>query len=136
MISLNGRWLGGFVLAIALLKGAPLFGQTFEVGGNGQFAYVIVEDDDGGIFGSAGVEACARCSDRFAVFGEYSHWARPQRSPTKTLTGLDIAGGGLRIHNRRDPSGRLRQFFDLGLGGARSRGISTGPALNRSGIDM
>jgi hypothetical protein len=122
MISPNRRWLGGFVLAVALLKAAPLSAQTFEVGVNGQLAAVIVEDDDGGMFASAGVDVCAKCSDRFGCFAEYSHWARPQplRSATRVLPGMDLGGGGLRIHGR-NPSGGVRGFFDVGLGGGQYR---------------
>jgi hypothetical protein len=110
MTSPSRRWFGRLLLAVSLLKWTPLHAQDIELGGNAAFAGKVVVTpprdarssgqsnaavSQGWAFG-AGVEACAKCGDRFALFGEYSHWARPQpsRSAASGLTGMDIAGGG------------------------------------------
>ena len=141
MTSPNRRWFGRLLLAVSLLKWTPLHAQDMELGGNAAFAGKVVVTpprdvrspgqgnaavSEGWVVG-AGVEACAKCGDRFGLFGEYSHWARPQplRSATSGLTGMDIAGGGLRI---QAPTllGGIRSFVDVGLGVGRYRWLQSG----------
>jgi len=123
MTSPNRRWLDRLLLAVSFLTWTPLHAQDLELGGNAAFARI----SDVGGFASAGVEACAWCGDRFALFGEYSHWARLQslRSGTSGLTSVDIAGGGLRI---QAPTllGGVRSFIDVGLGVGRYRLLQSG----------
>ncbi len=130
----NRRRLARLLLAVSFLTWTRLHAQELELGGNAAFAGKVVVTpqadkravSDGGIVG-AGVEACAWCGDRFALFGEYSHWARLQSlsSATKGLTGVDIAGGGLRIQG---PTllGSVRSFVDVGLGVGRYRWLQSG----------
>ena len=132
MTSPNRRWLGRLLLAVSFLKWTPLHAQDIAVGGNALAGEVWVTPRantravaEGGFLG-AGVEACTKCGDRFALFGEYSHWARlqPLRSATR-LTGVDISGGGLRTQG---PTllGGIRSFVDVGLGVGRYRLLESG----------
>ena len=142
MTSPNRRWRGWLLLALpSFLTWTPLYAQDLELGGNAAFAGKVVvtpprevrSPGQGNAAVSeewvvgAGVEACAKCGDRFGLFGEYSHWARPQplRSATRGLTGIDIAGGGLRTQG---PTllGGVRSFVDVGLGVGRYRWLQAG----------
>ena len=127
MTSPNRRWLGRLLLAVSFLKSSPLYAQAMEVGGSVGLARVEAVERklsvSGGMFASAGVEFSAHDrSDRYAFFADYSHWARllPSRSPT--ITGVDFACLGGRIHGPNLPGG-VRGFVDLawGVGQYRSR---------------
>jgi hypothetical protein len=122
MVTSHRSWLGGFLSGVALLDSTPVFAQRLEVELKTQAAYVLVEDGDGGVFAGLGVEACAKCNDRFGLFGEYVHWARPQALPSaaRGLTGMDLVGGGVRIGGG-DSSRRIQSFFDVGFGIAQVR---------------
>ena len=141
MTSPNRRWRGRLLLALLFLTWTPLHAQDLELGGNAAFAGKVVVTpprdvrspgqgnaavSEGAVVG-VGVEACSWCGNRFALFGEYSHWARLQssRSATSRLTGMDIAGGGLRTQG---PTllGGIRSFVDVGLGVGRYRWLQSG----------
>jgi hypothetical protein len=83
------------------------------------------------------VEACAFCSGRFALLGEYSHWfsGNGTRTGFDRVRSADLAGAGLRIQSR----GRARAFFDIGLVGGRDghtsgRGGAIGGVVVGTGV--
>jgi len=92
--------------------------QTLELGGRaGGGAFGV---SSGGASGSAqlGVEACVLCGGRFALFGEYSHWASVAGNGfSDRVHSADLAGGGLRIQWSR----LVRPFLDIGVVGGRDR---------------
>lgn len=105
-----------------LVAAALAYGQKLELGalvGVGAFG---AEDLQARSYGNAGVEACALCSRRFALFGEYSHWEETAaRFPTR-IQRSDLAAGGLRIQGGR----RIRPFFDIGIAGGQDRYVYSG----------
>ena len=81
-------------------------------GGAGAYSYV---DDNARSRGVVGLEVCAYCSGRFALFGGFSHFL-PPGAPSH-YGAANLVEGGLRIQGRR----RVRPFFDAGIAVANSR---------------
>lgn len=105
--------MGKRLVIFTVLAAVLAFGQKVDLGVVGGFGGVAVEDNAGGGFGMFGAEVCAFSSSRFALFGEYHHWERA--GGTGEIKSADLAAGGLRVQGR----GRVRPFFDVGLGGGR-----------------
>lgn len=81
-------------------------------GGAGQYSYI---DDSSNTRGVVGVEVCAYCAGRFALFGGFSHFTPPvARSGYQAA---DLVEGGLRIQGRR----LVRPFLDVGVAVGQSR---------------
>jgi hypothetical protein len=66
-----------------------------------------------------GVEACALCEKKYALFGGYDHWLAPT-DPYPTYSSADTLSAGFRIQGRH----RVRPFADIGFTLAQSRGRS------------
>jgi hypothetical protein len=81
-------------------------------GGAGGYAYI--ENSHAGVRGVVGVEVCALCGGRFAIFGEYNHFLPP--TGNSGYQSAELFGGGLRIQGR----GRVRPFFDAGFAAGKS----------------
>jgi hypothetical protein len=83
----------------------------FEVGVKGGVGAYGADNAPSPGFGQVGVEVCAYCGGRYALFGEYSHWLSPAAPKSGIIDSADLFGVGLRIQGRR----RVRPFFDIGL---------------------
>ena len=123
--------------ASAILLCAPSFAQTekprYEVGfraGAGGYSYI---DDNPYTRAVLGLEACAFCGKRYALFGAYSHFLAP--GPPSRYKSADLFNTGLRIQGRR----RVSPFFDVGFAAGYSRflwGASTIRSMTTAGIGL
>lgn len=98
---------------------APCFAQAenarFEAGvkaGAGSYSYL---DDRAGTRGVLGVEACAFCGGRYALFAAYNHFLAPGQP--SSYESADLLNVGLRIQGSR----RVSPFFDAGFAAGNSR---------------
>ena len=96
---------------LLILTASAGLAQEFEIGAVGGFSAVGASDVP--VVGSvaAGVEFCAFCSGRYALFAEYSHLEGVGSNRTSGIRRFDLVGTGLRIQGR----GRVRPFFDVGF---------------------
>jgi hypothetical protein len=120
----------------------------FELGALGGIGGVSILDAPGvgGTFADVGMEFCALCGGRFAIFAEYRHLQRANdlaAAPSSArcfgdrgrlvacrpsgITDLDMGGAGMRIQRR---SGAVRPFADVGAGGGRDRFWPTRSAVD------
>ncbi len=105
----------------------------YEVGfrtGAGGYSYL---DDRPYMRGMFGVEVCAFCSGRYALFGAYSHFLAPG-SPSRYKS-ADLLNTGLRIQGR----GRISPFFDVGFAAGYSRflwGAGATKAIGTAGVGL
>ncbi len=110
--------------------------RKYEVGfkaGVGGYAYF---DNRAPARTVIGVETCAFCSGRYALFASYSRFAAPG-APSRYQS-ADLVNAGLRIQGRR----RVSPFFDVGfaagtsrfLWGASTRSINTAGAALGFGV--
>jgi hypothetical protein len=97
--------LAGMLSAPAWAQETGKFNAGFKGGVGGYLSEVSSPT-----LGTVGVEFCAYCSGRFALFGEYSHWFGVTDSS-------DLAGLGLRIQGKRS----VKPFFDIGVSGGSDR---------------
>ena len=102
---MHKRFLLLFAFASLALAQRTQFGAVIGRGGAVQFfensAYHVV----------VGAEGCVLCAGRVGLYLEYNHWQKTGVG-TDSPTGLDLAGGGLRVQGTGD---RIRPFLDAGI---------------------
>lgn len=115
----------GLLLALAGLQATPLHAQALQAGGTGAVTSIGGDLGASGQFSGFGVEACVACAGARALFVEYTHagLAEPRRPDFHRYTRRDVAGFGLRLQAR---SGRVRRFFDVGVGFGEYHGTDYG----------
>ncbi|MBZ5586636.1 MAG: porin family protein [Acidobacteriia bacterium] len=123
--------------ASAFLLCAPSFAQRenprYEVGfraGAGAYSYI---DNSAYTRAVVGLEACAFCGGRYALFGAYSHFLAP--GPPSRYKSADLLHTGLRIQGRR----RVSPFFDVGIAAGYSRflwGAGATRSITTAGVGL
>ena len=111
-----------FAVVLAAIFSTPAWAQNsrFELGGKGGAGYFNL---DGSRRGLIGVEVCAWCGGRYALFGEYSFWPKP--AGNNSFRPANTAGVGLRIQRIGILCLDLC-FFDVGIAVANGAlGIAT-----------
>jgi hypothetical protein len=115
---------------------APSFAQVknarYEAGlkaGAGSYSYL---DDRAGTRAVLGVEACAFCGGRYALFAAYDHFTAPRRA--RRYRSADLITFGLRIQGRR----RVSPFFDVGFAAGNSRfsGYAGSTSMSTAGVGL
>jgi len=108
-----------FLLIVVAYLSVPAWAQSgadLEVGLKGGVGdYSSAEDSPGGR-GVVGVEVCAFCAGKYALFGDYQHFFRPDNTRT-SYKSAESFSAGLRIQGNR----KVNPFFDVGVGVGKNR---------------